>query len=93
MARLLTPTWDGILFAPVDAVERTFVGLEKEEGRIEKTLIYLAMLKPTCFNGKVLELPYIKTLLQNITDDSCFQNFKFRYVERVKSVVKEKKGA
>ena len=33
MARLLTPTWDEILFAPVDAVERTFVGLEKEDGR------------------------------------------------------------
>ena len=45
------------------------------------------MLKPTCFNGKVIELPYIKTLLQNITDDSCFQNFKFRYVERVKIAI------
>ena len=27
MARLLKPSWDGILFAPADAIKRTLVGL------------------------------------------------------------------
>ena len=31
MVRLLIPTWDGILFAPIDAVERNFVGLAEED--------------------------------------------------------------
>ena len=45
------------------------------------------MLKKTCVNGKVLELPHVKSLLQNITDDDSFQNFKFNYVERVKITI------
>ena len=46
------------------------------------------MLKTICVdNGKVLELPYFKTFLQNITDDGSFQNFKFNYVERVKITI------
>ena len=31
MAKLLIPTWDGILFAHVDAVEGTFVRLAEED--------------------------------------------------------------
>ena len=36
---------------------------------------------------KALELPYVKTLLQNSTDDGTFQNFKFIYVERAKITI------
>ena len=32
------------------------------------------MLKTICDNGKVFELPYVKTLLKNATDDGFFQN-------------------
>lgn len=33
------------------------------------------MLKAICVNGKVLEIPNVKTLLQNTTDGGSFQNF------------------
>ena len=42
------------------------------------------MLKTICVNGKVLELPYFKTLLD---DNGSFQNFKFNYAERVKITI------
>ena len=35
------------------------------------------MAKAIYNNDKVPELPYVKTLLQNTTDDGSFQNFKF----------------
>ena len=44
-------------------------------------------MKTICVNGKVLELPYVKTLLQNTTYDESFQNFKFNYVERVEITI------
>ena len=47
-----------------------------QERRLEKALKGLAMLKTICHDGKVLELSYVKILLQNTTDDSSFQNFK-----------------
>lgn len=81
MTRLLIPTWDGIPFTIVDAVKRTFVVWQKKidtasdpEKRLEKALKDLAMSKTICDNGKVLELPYVKTLLKNATDDGSFQN-------------------
>ena len=45
------------------------------------------MLKTICVNGKVCKLPYVKTLLQNTTDDDSFQNLKFNYVERAKITI------
>ena len=42
------------------------------------------MLKTICNNDKVPELPYVNNLLQNTTDDSSFQYFKFNYVEIAK---------
>ena len=51
----------------------TALDLEK---RLEKALKDLAMLKTICHDGKVLELPYVRILLQNMTDDRSFQNFK-----------------
>ena len=45
------------------------------------------MLKKICDNVKVLKLPYVKTLLQNTTDDDFFQNSKFNYVERAKITI------
>ena len=47
------------------------------ERRLEKALKDLTMAKAICNNDKVPELPYVKTLLQNTTDDGSFQNFKF----------------
>ena len=44
-------------------------------------------MKTICVNGKVLELPYVKTLLQNTTYDESFQNFKFNYVERAEITI------
>ena len=90
MARLSIPAADGIPFAPVDAAERTFVGLAWEanqERRLEKALKGLAILKTICVNGKVFELSYIKTLLQNTADNGSFQNLKFNYVERAKITI------
>ena len=58
-----------------------------QERRLKKALKDLAILKITCVNGKFLELQYIKTQVQNITDDSSFQNFKFNYVERAKITI------
>ena len=55
-----------------------------KERRLEKALKDLAMLVPICVNGKVLEFPYVKTLLQNTIDDGSFQSFQFNYFERVK---------
>ena len=95
MARLSLPTWDGVLFAPLYAAEGTFVWLAEEDSYScwsrketrKKKLKDFGTLKTACVNGKNgkdLELPYGKTLLQNITDDGSFQNFKFSYVERAK---------
>ena len=58
-----------------------------QERRLKKALKDLAILKITCVNGKFLELQYIRTQVQNITDDSSFQNFKFNYVERAKITI------
>ena len=45
------------------------------------------MLKITCVNGKVLDVQFIRTLFQNITNDSSFQNFKFKCVKRAKITI------
>ena len=58
-----------------------------KKGDSKKKLKDFGTLKTACVNGKNgkdLELPYGKTLLQNITDDGSFKNFKFSYVERAK---------
>ena len=63
------------------------VTVADQERRLEKELKGFGMLKIACVNGKngkFLEVPYGKTVLQNITDDSSFQNFNFSYVERAK---------
>lgn len=39
-----------------------------QDNRLKKALKSHAMLKTICDNGKVLELPYVKTLLRNTTD-------------------------
>ena len=51
-----------------------------------KALKDLARLKTICDNGKVLELPYTKTLLQNTSNwDGSFQNSKCNYFRGQKS--------
>ena len=71
MATISIPTWDGVLFAPVNADPTNDVqlGQQKEivpavdqEMRLEKTLKDLAMLKTICVNVKILEILYVKTL-------------------------------
>lgn len=44
----------------------------------------LAILETIFVYRKVLEVPYVKTLLQNATDDRSFQNFTLNNVERAK---------
>ena len=45
-----------------------------QEQRLEKSLSNILMLKSICEKGKVLELPYVKTILDN-THDDCYQTF------------------
>lgn len=52
--------------------QKKIVTAVDQERRLEKPLKDLAMLKAICINGKVLELPYVKILLQNKTDDGSF---------------------
>ena len=79
MAKLLIPTWNGILFAPADAVGGPLLGWQKkkvtpadQEKRLENTLKDLAMRKTTCVNGN---------------DDGSFQNLKFTNVNRAKITI------
>ena len=53
--------------------QKNVVTAADQERGLKKALEVLAMLNTICFNGKVPELQYVKTLLQNITDDSSFQ--------------------
>ena len=53
--------------------QKNVVTAADQERGLKKALEDLAMLNTICFNGKVLELQYVKTLLQNITDDRSFQ--------------------
>ena len=71
--------WRHYRFAPVDAVERACIWLAEEvftavdqERRLEKPPKDLSTLKTICINGKVSELPYVKTF-HNTTDDGSFQ--------------------
>ena len=59
----------------------TAVDLER---RLGKALKDLATLKTICDDGKILELPYVKSLLQNTADDGSFQNFNFNDVQKAK---------
>ena len=66
--------------------QKEIVTAADQERRLEKALKDLAMLKTICVNGKVLELTYVE-ILQNITNDRSFQNFKFNYVDRAKTTI------
>ena len=71
MSRLSIPIFD--LFTQL---KELWLGWQKktntaidQESRLKKALKDLAMLKTICDNGKVLKLPYVKTRLQNTSDD------------------------
>ena len=57
-----------------------------QERRLEKSPKDLSTLKTICINGKVLELPYVKTF-HNTTDDGSFQFFEFNYVKKAKIAI------
>ena len=67
--------------------QKTLVTAVDQERRLEKALDDLALLKTICDNGRILELPYVKTLLENTKDDGLFQDFKFNYLERAKTTI------
>ena len=67
--------------------QKRLVTAVDQERRLEKALDDLALLKTICDSGRILELPYVKTLLENTKDDGLFQDFKFNYLERAKTTI------
>ena len=66
--------------------QKNVVSAVDQEQRQEKSLSNILMLKSICEKGKVLELPYVKTILDNIHDDCC-QTFNFNNVERAETTI------
>ena len=66
--------------------QKNFVSAVDKEQRLEKSLSNILMLKSICEKGKELELPYVKTILDN-THDDCYQSFHFNNVERAKTTI------
>ena len=71
--------WDGIFFAPADAVERTLVGLAEkivtafdQARNLKNALTDLPMLKTIFDNGKFSKSRYVKALLIYTTDSGYF---------------------
>lgn len=50
-------------------LQTKIVSAVNKERRFEKAIKDFAMLKAICDAGKVLKLPYVKTLLQNTADE------------------------
>ena len=55
-------------------LQKKMVTAVDQERRLEKSPKDLSTLKTICINGKVFELPYVKTF-HNTADDGSFQFF------------------